>query len=225
MGLCSPSFELPIDREFELMRLDPGDAGLASSLARLVGGDLAPDRVELYRGCLRDREQANLPQSTRTLGPADFFPEKDWRVVASAGYMGDDPYTGLPGVTRLSDDTYRVTAQLSAREARMRIDLTFRLLESFEQSRLVFSPLLERFFEGEDYRSRPVKVSDSGRLRNELQTLCSQALSYDDEQRIHVNLDRVDDQVLIPERKAKIHEVLEWYKAHHPVWFDWLVLP
>lgn len=223
MALYSPKFELPVEREYALMRLDAEDPELAARLAQVFGGGLSAEKVEFYRTCLRERETANLPRGVRTLEAADFFPEKDWRVVAAAGYMGEDPYTGLPGVTRVGENTYKVTSQLSAREARMRIDLTFRLLESFEQSRLVFSPLLERFYEGEDHRTRAVKVSDSGRIRNELQTLCSQALEYDDDERIHVHLKRVDDQVLRPEFKAKIREVLAWYKQHHPVWFDWLV--
>lgn len=34
---------------------------------------------------------------------------------------------------------------------------------------------------GVDHTTRPVKISDSGRNRNELQTMLSQALEYDDE--------------------------------------------
>ena len=87
---------------------------------------------------------------------------------------------------------------------------------------LVFSPLLDRFFAGEDYHSRAVKVSDSGRIRNELLTLCSDALEHNGTDRIRVYFDRIDDAVLPPEKKAFITEVLRWYKEHHPVWFGWL---
>jgi len=97
-----------------------------------------------------------------------------------------------------------------------------RLVESMAESRLVLSPLLDRFYSGQDYRTRPVKVSDSGRIRNELQTWCSQALEYFDEDGIRVHLDRVDDAVLPPEKRAFIREVLLWYKANHPIWFHWL---
>jgi hypothetical protein len=116
-----------------------------------------------------------------------------------------------------------VTTQLATRGACQKLTFTFRFLESFEQSRLVFSPLLERFMQGEDYQSRAVKISDSGRIRNELQTLCSQALEYEGDI-IRVHFDRIDDLVIPPARKRAIHEILEWYKANHPVWFAWLEL-
>ena len=94
-------------------------------------------------------------------------------------------------------------------------------MEGREGSRLVFSPLLVRFLTGTDYTTRPVKVSDSGRIRNELQTMLSQALEYDGE-RIRVHFDRVDPKVMPTEKQAAIRRVLEWYKQQHPVWFNWL---
>jgi len=135
--------------------------------------------------------------------------------------MGPDPYTGQPGVTRLADDRYRVTTQLATRGACLEVAFTFRFHEPLGQTRLVFSPLLERFALGEDYRHRPVRISDSGRIRNELQTLCSQALEYRGE-RIAVHFDRIGDDLIAPDRRAAIREVLEWYKENHPVWFAWL---
>jgi hypothetical protein len=74
---------------------------------------------------------------------------------------------------------------------------------------------------GVDHRTRPVKISDSGRIRNELQTMLSQALEHDGE-RIRVHFDRVDDQVMPREKQDNIREVLLWYKKEHPVWFEWL---
>jgi len=82
--------------------------------------------------------------------------------------------------------------------------------------------LLDRFYTGESYRSRAVKASDSGRLRNEMQTLCSEALEHLSEDRIRVHFDQIDDAVLPPDKKMLIREVLSWYKAHHPTWFRWL---
>jgi hypothetical protein len=87
---------------------------------------------------------------------------------------------------------------------------------------MVFSPLLDRFYAGQDYRKRPVKISDSGRIRNELQTLCSEAIEYLPDDRMLVHFERVDDAVLPPDKKALIREVLDWYKAEHPIWFGWL---
>ncbi|HYX93324.1 MAG TPA: hypothetical protein VE782_17285, partial [Myxococcaceae bacterium] len=65
-------------------------------------------------------------------------------------------------------------------------------------------------------------VSDSGRIRNELQTMMSQALEYREGDVIRVHFDRVDPKVMPAEKQAAIRRVLEWYKQSHPVWFGWL---
>ena len=51
--------------------------------------------------------------------------------------------------------------------------------------------------------------------------MISQALDHDGE-RIRVHFDRINDKVLSRDKQAKIRRVLEWYKVHHPVWFEWL---
>jgi hypothetical protein len=222
MALYSPKFERPMADEYRLMRLDPESPSFEADLGRLLDeARPEPDRVDYYRSCLREKEAANLPSGKRVVRADDFFPEKNWRVLAATGYIGRDPYTGLPGVTKLKEDTYAVTTQLAAREASLSIRFVFRFLEPFEQTRLIFSPLLERFIAGEDYRARAVKISDSGRIRNELQTLVSQALEYTNHT-IRVHFDRIDDEVMLPEKQRIIREVLEWYKRNHPVWFSWL---
>jgi len=224
LAIYSPRFELPMEDEHRLMRLSHKDPDLKDKLRVVFGNqELSSDRVEYYRGCLLERLEANIPSARRVLRADDFFPEKDWRVLAASGYMGQDPYTGLPGVEQVADDTYKVTAQLATRKARVQVDCVFRLLESFEQSRLVFSPLLERFAAGEDFRARPVRTSDSGRIRNELQTICSQALEYRDG-RIRLDFDRIDDDLMSSAKRDVIRKVLEWYKGHHSVWFSWLEL-
>jgi hypothetical protein len=116
-----------------------------------------------------------------------------------------------------------VTANLATRKASSRITFTFRLMEKLEEARHVFSPLLVRFLSGVDHTRRPVKISDSGRIRNELQTMLSQALEHDGE-RIRVHFGRVDEKVLPREKQQAIRRVLEWYKASHPAWFGWLDL-
>jgi hypothetical protein len=221
MALYSPRFEQPMETEQRLMRLDPESPSFEADLGALLGEAAARERADYYRACLREKAEANLPVTRRVVRADDFFPEKNWRVLAATGYIGDDPYTGLPGVKKRKDDTYEATAQLVTRESAVVVRFVFRFLESLEQTRLVFSPLLERFIAGEDYKSRAVKVSDSGRIRNELQTLCSQALEYTDHT-IRIRFDRIDDAVILPEKQRVIREVLEWYKAHHPVWFSWL---
>jgi hypothetical protein len=94
-------------------------------------------------------------------------------------------------------------------------------MEPLETTRQVFSPLLVRFLSGADHTTRPVKISDSGRIRNELQTMISQALEHDGDH-IRVHFERIDERVMPPEKQAAIRNVLHWYKVHHPVWFDWL---
>jgi hypothetical protein len=144
-------------------------------------------------------------------------------VLSCTGYICDDPYTGAPGVTKLAEGLYQVSTRLATHHASSLIRFTFRLQENLEQTRLVFGPLLVRFLSGVDYTQRPVKVSDSGRIRNELQTMLSQALEYEGE-KIRVHFDRIDDKVMPREKQEAIRRVLEWYKREHPVWFSWLEL-
>jgi len=221
MGLFSPTFKLPIDDEYRLMKLRPDAPGFREQLSALVGADNADGWAETVTAAIEETKKANLPARKRILRAGDFFPEKHWRVLASSGYMCPDPYTGAEGVTQVGDGLYRVTSRLTTLKVNIRISFTFRLMESIDQSRLVFSPLLVRFTSGTDYRNRAVKVSDSGRIRNELQTMMSQALEYDGES-IRVHLDRVGDNMMDSAKKDKIREVLEWYRDEHPAWFYWL---
>lgn len=213
MSVLSPTFELPHDEEYALMRSAP-DATFGEKVKD-------PAVVAHYRDSIRIAELSNVPLRQRTLRAQDFLPEKHWRVLASIGYLCDDPYTGTPGVEKLDELRYRVTTRLSTHSASSKITFTLRLKDSLAESRLIFSPLLVRFLDGDDYKQRPVKISDSGRIRNELQTLISQALEYDGDH-IRVHFDRIDEKVLPKKKQEKIREILEWYRAEHPVWFDWL---
>jgi hypothetical protein len=207
MQIFSSTFELPINLE-----------------ARAMGGaiDLGDEKmIERYQQAIRDAELSNVPLHKRVLRADDFLPEKDWSVLASIGYMCDDPYTGAPGVTQVAEGVYKVTTRLATHKASSRITFTLRLMESTAQARQVFSPLLVRFSSGVDHTRRSVKISDSGRIRNELQTMLSQALEHHGET-IRVHFERIDPQVLPIEKQSSIREVLQWYKREHPVWFEWL---
>jgi hypothetical protein len=104
-----------------------------------------------------------------------------------------------------------------------RITFALKLLETFEESKLVFSPLLNRFFKGEDYKTRAVKISDSGRIRNELQTLCTEALEHFGD-KIILQFDRIPEATFSPDDQATLKKVLIWYKTNYPIWFEWLEL-
>lgn len=224
MTVLSPVFELPHDDEYKLMKLSPDAPDFREKLVALFGeARVTDERVALYRAALRDAESSNIPLGHRVLHADDFLPEKQWRVLACGGYICDDPYTGAPGVQDLGGGRYKVTTRLATRKASSVITFTFRLKEPLEETRLVFSPLLVRFMSGADWTSRAVKISDSGRVRNELQTLISQALEYEG-RNIRVHFDRIDEKVLPKDKQHIIRQVLEWYKTHHPVWFEWLEL-
>jgi hypothetical protein len=222
MAPFSPKFELPYDDEYRLMKLSPDAPDFADAVRRLFGGRaIDAERVKLYEDALREARAASIPLDRRVIRADDLLPDKDWAVLACAGYMCDDPYTGAPGVQRLADDRWRVTTRLATRDAKSLITFTFRLQEGFEQARHIFSPLLVRFLSGVDYHERAVKISDSGRIRNELQTMFSQALEYEGE-RIRVRFDRIDERVMSRDNQDELRKVLAWYKAEHPVWFGWL---
>lgn len=65
-------------------------------------------------------------------------------------------------------------------------------------------------------------ISDSWRIRNELQTLCSEALDFLNDECIRVHFDRIPPDVISPEDQEKLKKVLAWYKKRHHVWFSWL---
>jgi hypothetical protein len=222
MCLFSSRFKISYDREHLLMRLDPESDDYGERLAEIAGQEVPEEVVEIYRGNLRDARAARMPVGRRTNTVDDFFPNKEWRVLSLSSAMLDDPYTGISGVERLSEDSYRVTTRSATRAGMVDVSLDLRLMEPMDEMRMVFSPLLDRFYAGQDYRRRAVKISDSGRIRNELQTLCSEAIEYLPNDRMIVHFDQIDDAVLPPDKKALIQEVLAWYQKEHPIWFRWL---
>ena len=116
----------------------------------------------------------------------------------------------------------KVTTRAATRLGMIDVTLHLRLMEPVDEMQMVFSPLLDRFYSGQDYRDRAVKISDSGRIRNELQTLCSEAIEYLPDDRMLVDFNLIDDAVLAPDKRELIREVLVWYKKNHPNWFKWL---
>jgi hypothetical protein len=219
--LFSSRFKGSYDQESRLMRLDPDSETFARDFAQIWDGNVDDATVEAYRESIREAAAACIPTTARTLLADDFFPHKEWQVLSLASSMLPDPYTGMPGVEEVEEGIFRVTTRASGRHRMVDVTLTLRAMEPLAEMRMAFSPLLDRFYAGQDYRARAVKVSDSGRLRNELQTLCAEAIEYLPDGRMKIHLTALDDAVLPPPKKALIREVLAWYGANHPVWFGW----
>jgi len=215
-------FELSIEKEQHVMKLDPDHPEFKNNLENLLQKSVDQDTVDKYRDMILEAREAEMPSPHRVIRADDFFPEKNWDVMAFSGYMCDDPYTGAQGIECIDDERYRVTTRISTPLAGKRVTLTLRLMEDREEQRLVFNPLLIRFIYGEDFRTRPVKISDSGRIRNELQTLCSEALEYPGDGKIRVHFDQIPPEVISLKDQEILREVLRWYKKHHPIWFRWL---
>jgi hypothetical protein len=224
MCVFSSKFKVSYERESRVMRLDPESPEFAGRLAGTLATELSDEQVDEYRRILSEATRALMPLDRRSIVVDDFFPRKEWRVLALAGYMLPDPYTGAPGVEQVSDDVWRVTSRAATRRGILEATMTLRLMEPLDEMRMVFSPLLDRFYAGQDFRARAVKISDSGRIRNELQTLALEAIEFTSEGRMRLHFDRVDDAVLPADKKKLIQEVLHWYKKNHPIWFRWLDL-
>ena len=74
-------------------------------------------RWRSYAAAIRDAWICNVPMGRPVLRADSFLPEKNWRVLASIGYMCDDPYTGTKGVEKVSEGVYKVTTRLATRKA------------------------------------------------------------------------------------------------------------
>jgi hypothetical protein len=224
LAVFSSTFKLSYDQELHLMHLDPDDSDFAVQLSDIFGKELEEETVQRYRDNILQAKDAGIPLLKRIISADDFLPEKKWNVMAISGFMLPDPYTGISGVKQISDDTYEVAARLSTLRGDKLTTFKLRLLESHEESRLIFNPLLNRFMRGENYRERPVKISDSGRIRNELHTLCSEALEHSGPYRLKLHFDKIPKDIISPEDQTTLRKILEWYKENHPIWFKWLEL-
>lgn len=224
LSLFSSKFDLPWHLESKIMRLEAEAPDFGTQLTQLVGKDLTETDINDYRECIRDARDSHIPVDRRTMAAKDFLPRKKWDVMALAGFMLDDPYTGASGVEKLSDDTYAVTVRLSTPRGVKQVRFTLRFMEDEDVRPLVCNPLLIRFFHGENHLDRAIKISDSGRIRNELQTLCSEALDHFEENGIRLHFDRISTDVISEADQLILRNVLVWYKKHHPRWFDWLEL-
>jgi hypothetical protein len=222
LAIFTSNFKLSYDKEMYVMGLNPDAADFQTQLEELVGEKLDEKKVDLYKQMVRDGLEAGIPVHRPSIQADDFFPEKYWDVLAVTGYMRPDPYSGAPGVEEIYPDVYSVTVRLATPRGDKLITFKLGLMENKEESKLVFKPLLNRFMAGEQYQNRPVRISDSGRIRNELQTLCSSALEFFGQRGIRVHFDRIPPEVISKEHQHRLLEILKWYKKYHPIWFSWL---
>lgn len=224
LNVFTSNFSLPYHRELHVMGLDADAPDLARRLEAVTGAPVDAATLADYRRMILEGKAAGLDLRRPTLHVDDFMPEKRWEVLAVLGYMQTDPYSGISGVEEVGPDRWKVSVRLVSDRMDKRVTFTLRLMETAEQGRLVFSPLLARFLSGEDYLQRPVKISDSGRIRNELQTLCAEALEFPGREHIRLYFDRIGPSVIPPDQQVRLLEVLQWYKLRHPIWFSWLEL-
>ena len=223
LAVLSSKFRFAAHTDAATMKLDPDSPDFAARLQELITRDLDTDTIQTYKESIQLAQKAGIPLDKRTISCDDLIAEKKWQALAGAGYMLPEPYSGAPGVTRIAEDTYEVTVRLTTARGDKRITFALRLLENFEESKLVFSPLLNRFLKGEDFVHRAVKISDSGRIRNELQTLCSDALTYFGNT-VELEFDKISRATISPENQEKLRQILTWYKENYPIWFEWLEL-
>ncbi len=221
-SVFSSKFHLSYDEEYKIMQLDPDAGDFQQKLEALFESEIDDETVDIHKTSIIQARDAGIPLDKRTVTMDDFISEKKWDIMAISGYMQPDPYSGSMGVEKTGDDTYKVSARLSTNEGDKRVTFTLTLLETFDESKLVFQPLLNRFLRGEDYKERPVRISDSGRIRNELQTLCPDALEYSTGALMRITFDKIPEDVISIEHQKKLREILEWYINNHPIWFDWL---
>jgi hypothetical protein len=224
LAVLSSRFKLGHEEERLIMQLEPDDPEFPEKISMICGDRLDEMTREAYRQDIMKARSAGIPMRGGAINADDFLSAKKWEVMAVSGFMLPDPYSGSSGVEQVDDDTYEVTTRMTTRVGDRRTTLTLRLLEEPQRRRLVFNPLLNRFMHGEDYRRRPVKISDSGRIRNELQTLCSEALEHLGSRGVCVHFEKISEDVIPKAQQADLREILEWYKANHPIWFSWLEL-
>jgi len=222
LAVLSSKFKLSYDLESQIMRLNPDADDFAEKLSEKFGKKLDDELIEQYRESIKLADEAGIPLDKRIISIDDFLPEKKWRVMAISGYMLPDPYTDTPGIEKIYYDSYKVIVRLSTQLGEKRITFKLKLTETFKESQLVFNPLLNRFMHGEDFQERAVKISDSGRIRNELQTLCSEAIEHFENDGIKIHFDQISQDVILPENQDLLREILDWYKENHPLWFNWL---
>ena len=85
MAAFTSRFDLPYDREQDVLRLDPRSPEFKARLEQLAGMPLDLQTLDNYRRMIREADEAGLLPGRLTLCADDFFPEKRWEVLAISG--------------------------------------------------------------------------------------------------------------------------------------------
>ncbi len=222
LSVFTSRFKLPYYKEQYVMGLDPTADDFRARLEDLVEEKMDDDALDEYKSMIYEAMNAGVATDKASINADDFCPEKVWDILAISGYMRDDPYTGAAGVEEIEPGLFKVMVRMAAPKGDKLVTITLRLMKSLEVSRLVFNPLLNRFLSGEDHEKRAVRISDSGRIRNELQTLCSEALEFIGDDIIRINFNKIAAEIISPDKKKLLRKILNWYKTNHPTWFSWM---
>jgi hypothetical protein len=131
----------------------------------------------------------------------------------------------MPGVEELDPRRliYRVTTRVDTHNYSREVQLTLRLIEPILHARRVFTPLIQRFAAGEDYRSRPISRSDAGRIRNELRICCPGSVAALPGGASAISIDCIMNEQLPPEIASGIIEALRWLRSQYPKYFSWVL--
>jgi hypothetical protein len=113
---------------------------------------------------------------------------------------------------------------VDSRGVHRKVTLTLGLDLPADESEKAFSPLLDRFYNGESYETRAVKSSDVGRILNELRTWSWNCVLDQEDGTVHVNLDYADEVVISTEQRKFILWVLKNYQRDYPVLAGHIVL-
>ena len=110
-------------------------------------------------GCLphqlaKAAREAMMPLDKRTITADDFFPLKEWRVLSPRPDTCCPTHTqAYPGVEKIADDRYRGHNLRGHSQGHPR-GYPRAAADGADgpEMRMVFSPLLDRFYAGQDYR-------------------------------------------------------------------------
>ena len=180
LSVFTSKFLLPWHQELSVMQIDPEAAGVRGQAGPAVGGrPRCRGHRGLPRGDTRGGEMPGFRSTDPWFAPTTSFPSAAGGCLPRAVTCVPIPIRARPKWRRWAIRPTRSRSRSRPARAAKRSSSPFATSRPTIALGSSSTPLLTRFLAGEDFRSRPVRISDSGRIRNELQTLCSEALDYE----------------------------------------------